>query len=135
MYGLIAGACSPDTYIACEHRNAMYGTLFVQPMITWAARHAVIDDELADGDLHLLRLCPLAWLSDEEETRFDRFPTLFGPVGLRCRLSADRRSLTVHFQRPPDPPRRTVLHPPPVPGLQQVVVNGRRYGAAHPIVL
>jgi hypothetical protein len=135
LYGLIAGACSPDTYIAGEHRNAMYGTLFVQPLITWAVRHAVVDDAIAEGELHLLRLCPLAWVSSETEAVFDRMPTLYGPVDLRFRLSSDRRTLTVRYERPRERPRRTVLHPPPVPGLRRVVVNGRRYDADDPIRL
>ncbi len=131
MYGLMVGACDPGTFIAGEHRNAMYGTLFVQPMVTWAARHALVDDEIVDGELHLLRLCPLAWVPD---TTLDRAPTLFGPVDLRVRRAND--TLVVTFtgdwkQRP----RRIVLHPPPLDGLRYVLVNGRRYGADKPVVL
>lgn len=130
MYGLLAGAISQDTYISCEHRNAIYGNLFAEPLIVWAARHAVIDDEIAKGDLHLLRLCPLAWISTATKTTFDRMPTNYGPVTLRFRLSADHRTLNVRFSGDwHHRPRRIVLHPPPVPGLKWLTVNGRKHHA------
>ncbi|SEE39358.1 hypothetical protein [Jiangella alba] len=137
MYGLISGAVSPDTYIASEHRNAMYGSLFVQPLITWTARHAVIDDSLVDDEIHLLRLCPLAWVSADHETTFERMPTLHGPVSLRFRLSEDGKSLTVGYDGDwaDRGPRRTLLHPPALPGLKWVLVNRQRYAADDVIVL
>lgn len=136
MYGLLVGACSPDTFIAGEHRNAMYGSLFVQPIVTWAVRHALVDDAIAEGDLHLLRLCPLAWVSDETRTTLDSAPTLYGVVDLGFQLSKDRRTLSVSFRGDwRERPRRIVLHPPPVPGLRWVVVNGRRHRADRTVVV
>jgi len=137
MYGLISGAVSPDTYISGEHRNAMYGSLFVQPLITWAARHAVIDDSLVEDELHLLRLCPLAWVGADRQTRFERMPTLYGPVSLRFRLSGDGRTLTVDFQGSwvDRGPRRILLHPPDLPGLRSIQVGHRRYPADGVVVL
>ena len=44
MNSLFTGAISPQTYINCEHRNAMYGNVFVAPLMTWCMRQAVIDD-------------------------------------------------------------------------------------------
>jgi hypothetical protein len=136
MYGLMVGGCSEQTFISGEHRNAMYGNLFVQPLVTWAVRHAVIDDSLVDGDLHLLRLCPLAWLSSAQDTVFDKMPTLYGAVSLSFRLSSDGDTLTVRWTGPrAERPRRVVVHTPPLPGLKRLVVNGRSYPAGHPIVL
>jgi hypothetical protein len=136
LYGLLTGAVSPDTFISGEHRHGMYGTLFVQPLITWASRHAVIDDAIAPGEMHLLRLCPLAWLSSAQQTRFDSMPTLFGPVGLRFQLSSDQRVLKVTYARPTkERPKKTYLYPPPLPGLRSVQVNGRTYPAGRPIEL
>lgn len=136
MYGLLVGGISAETFVSSEHRNAIYGNLFTQPLITWLIRHAVIDDEIADGDLHLLRMCPLAWLSDERPASFERMPTLYGTVSLGFKLSRDRRTLTVSFSGDwHHKPRRTVLHPPPLPGLKAVVVNGRKYDADQPITL
>jgi hypothetical protein len=129
LYGLLTGAVSPHTYVSGEHRHGMYGTLFVQPLITWAARHAVIDDSLTTGELHLLRLCPLAWISADSETVFDKMPTLFGPMSLRFRLSADGKTLNVtHTTTWAESPARIVVHRPPVPGLERLVVNGTVVG-------
>ncbi|MFI5731374.1 hypothetical protein ACIA49_14725 [Kribbella sp. NPDC051587] len=125
LYGLLTGAISPDTYISGEHRHGMYGTLFVQPLITWAARHAVIDDSLTAGELNLLRLCPLAWISKDSETVFDKMPTLFGPMSLRFRLSTDGKTLDVtHSTSWAQNPAKITVHRPPVPGLERLVVNG-----------
>jgi hypothetical protein len=129
LYGLLTGAVSPHTYVSGEHRHGMYGTLFVQPLITWAARHAVIDDSLTAGELNLLRLCPLAWISADSETVFDKMPTLFGPMSLRFRLSADGKTLNVtHTTTWAESPTRIVVHRPPVPGLERLVVNGTVVG-------
>ena len=83
MYALFTGAISNQTYINCEHRNAMYGTVFVAPLMTWCLRQSVIDDQYAPGDLHLLRLVPLAWVSSEQETAFENMPTSTAPATSR----------------------------------------------------
>jgi hypothetical protein len=130
MYSLFAGAISPQTYINCEHRNAMYGNVFVAPLMTWSLRQSVIDDQLADGELHLLRLCPLAWISDKEETVFENMPTEFGPVNLRLKKSADGKTLNVSFHGDwRGKPKKIILHAPPIPGLRKIVVNGKSHSA------
>ncbi|GAB3419899.1 hypothetical protein [Flindersiella endophytica] len=126
MYGLLTGGISDQTYIASEHRHGMYGNLCATGLITWLLRHAVIDDSLAEGELHLLRLCPLAWLSDTEDTYFERMPTLYGPVSLRFRRSGDELLVTYDGQWRREAPR-VVVHRPPVPGLRALIVNGQRY--------
>ncbi|HOB32696.1 MAG TPA: hypothetical protein PKH32_07445, partial [Verrucomicrobiota bacterium] len=119
---------SPQTYINGEHRHGMYGTVFVAPLMTWCLRQAVIDDQLEPDRLHLLRLCPLAWISDTEETVFEKMPTEFGLVNLRFRLSADGRTLDVSFSGEwREKPAEVILHAPPVTGLRRIVVNGKRY--------
>jgi hypothetical protein len=126
MYSLFAGGISPQTYINCEHRNAMYGNIFAAPLMTWCMRQAVVDDQLADGELHLLRLCPQAWLSSEEESVFENMPTLFGVVNLRFNLSKDGKTLSTTFNgKWRERPRRISLHIPPVAGITSVTVNGR----------
>jgi hypothetical protein len=128
MYSLFTGGLSPQTYINCEHRNAMYGNIFVIPLLTWCIRQSVIDDQLADGELHLLRLCPQAWISSEEETIFENMPTFFGVIDLRFRLSADSRALNLSFHGHwRDKPKRIVLHTPDDGELLHIVVNGKRY--------
>jgi hypothetical protein len=130
MYSLFTGAISTQTFVNCEHRNAMYGNVFVAPLITWCLRQAVIDDQLAANELHLLRLCPQAWLSADEETVFEQMPTVFGPVTLRFALSRDGKILKVNFSgRWREKPKRIVLHCPPIPNLRKVVLNGKNYAA------
>ncbi|MGI8963308.1 MAG: hypothetical protein ACR2GI_02255 [Thermomicrobiales bacterium] len=128
LYSLLTGAISPQTFISCEHRHGVYGNLFAFPLAFELARLSVIDDEIVPGEVHLLRMCPLAWCSEDQETVFERMPTEFGPVDLRFKLSPDAQTLDVSF----DPawrhqPKRVVLHPPPIPGLRAVIVNGERH--------
>jgi hypothetical protein len=130
MYALFTGAISPQTFINGEHRNAMYGTVFVAPLMTWCLRQSVIDDQIAPGDLHLLRLVPLAWVSSEQETEFENMPTEYGPVDLTWRLSPDAKRLDIQFApRWRQKPGRIVLHVPPVNGLSGITVNGQPLAA------
>jgi hypothetical protein len=130
MYGLLVGGISQDTYISCEHRNAIYGNLFTEPLITWATRHAVIDDEIVDDELHLMRLCPLAWITSSTVTQFARVPTIYGPVDLSFQLAVDGRTLDVTFTPSwHHQPGKVVLHSPPLPTLNVIRVNGRGHRA------
>jgi len=136
MYALFTGAISPQTFINCEHRNNMYGTLFVAPLMTWCMRQSVIDDQLEPDKLHLLRLCPLAWISTEEETLFKNMPTEFGPVDLVWRLEGDGKILNLKVSpKWRRKPVEVILHCPPVPHLTSIVVNGVSYPAAGEIKL
>lgn len=131
MYGLFTGGIAEHTYISSEHRNGMYGNLFTTALMFWLARHAVIDDSIVDGEVHLLRLAPLAWLSESEETVFDNLPTYHGPVDLRWQVVDGGRGLRVSFTprwRGSAPP--VVLHVPPLDGLTYVVLNGTRHETA-----
>ncbi len=128
MYSILIGAVSQNTYISCEHRHGMQGTQFAFPVGFWLARNAVIDDLISEGDLHLLRFCPLAWLRSDRPARFLRMPTEFGPVDLTAQLSADGKTLEVTFSGDwRERPGKVVLHIPPVPGLKKVSVNGKKY--------
>jgi hypothetical protein len=136
MYSLFAGSISKQTYSACEHRHGIQSTQCPTYMAFYCARLSVIDDELAKDELHLLRLCPLAWIVADQETVFRKMPTLYGEVTLRFRLSKDRRSLEAAFDatwygRSP----KVVLHTPPVNGLMRVVLNGKHHSAVKEIVL
>lgn len=128
LYSLLLGGMSPQTYINCEHRNSMYGTLFVAPMMTWALRQSVIDDKLTQNELHLLRLCPLAWIKSGESSAFENMPTFFGVVNLRFGLSRDSRTLEVTFDADwRKKPAKIALHCPPLQGVAHISVNGRVY--------
>jgi hypothetical protein len=130
MYSLFAGALSRHTSIGCEHRGGVGGTLFSSCLPLDLARLAVIDDELNPSELHLLRLTPLAWLSLDCPTRFERMPTQFGPVTVRFQLRQQGRQLAVAFEHKfREPPDKVFLHVPPLAGLQEVTVNGRHLNA------
>ncbi|QFY07798.1 hypothetical protein GBF35_14850 [Nonomuraea phyllanthi] len=134
MYGLLTGGLSQDTYISSEHRNAIYGNLFSHPIITWSLIHSVIDDSLVADELHLLRLCPLEWLSSDKQTRFEKVPTTFGPVTLHMKLHRD--TLAVEFRGDwHHKPKRVVVETPPLPALKRISVNGKTYRAGHEVVL
>lgn len=128
MYSLYAGALSHNTYISCEHRDGIQGNLFATSLAFDLTRLAVIDDQIKENELHLLRICPLAWVTSSKETVFDKMPTIFGPVNLRFKKSADSKVLYVKFTSEwRYKPRSVVLHVPPVPGLEAVMVNGKKY--------
>ncbi|WP_154674194.1 hypothetical protein [Nakamurella lactea] len=131
MYGLVTGALSQDTFISCEHRNAIYGNLFAHPLIVWSLRHAVVDDDIDPDRLHLLRMCPQGWVTDSQ-TRFDRMPTRFGPIDLRIQRSADGRTvdLTVHGSWHHRPAGITV-HTAALAGARRLRVNGKTHPLGH----
>lgn len=117
-------ACRARRGFRAKPRGGVTGTVFAAPLALYAARLAVIDDQLRDGDLHLLRLMPAAWLKPGAACRFDAMPTEHGPVTLRTRVSRDGKTLDVTW-RPSfrDKPPRVILHQPPAPGLKRMRVN------------
>ncbi|MBN2289460.1 MAG: hypothetical protein JXQ83_09025, partial [Candidatus Glassbacteria bacterium] len=131
MYSLLAGALSRQSYISCETRHGIYGNVFAVPLLADLVRLSVVDDQLVEGELHLLRLVPLAWLKSDFETRFENMPTGYGPVSVSFRISGDRKALEAScragFRHQPG---KVLLHVPPLPGLEKVVVNGRAVKAS-----
>jgi len=126
LYSIFAGGVSRQTYTACEGRGGVTGLIF--PVGAYLVRLAVIDDDIKEDELHLLRLVPKAWLRSDRETIFDNMPTVFGPVSLRFSLSQDGKMLKITFKpdfRKGEQPKRIVFHTPPVDGLEEIVVNGK----------
>jgi hypothetical protein len=136
MYSLFAGAVSRQTFISCETRGGITGVVFSATLAAWLARLAVIDDQLADDQLHLLRLAPLAWISRQKETAFRKMPTAFGPVSLQFKMS-DARTLAIQFSAKfRTPPAKIFLHIPPLGSLRRIIFNGKRLApSARPIVV
>ncbi|MCF0178209.1 MAG: hypothetical protein HUJ90_06240, partial [Bacteroidales bacterium] len=136
MYSLFVGAMSQNTHISCEHRHGIQGNLFVAPIATMLAKLAVIDDQLAENELHLLRLCPKAWVSSKEESSFLNMPTEYGPINLKFRLSEDKTRLDVNFypQWRKDAPK-VIVHPIPIEGLEEIVINGNSHPCTKEFVL
>ncbi|MGH8023149.1 MAG: hypothetical protein ACRED1_06190, partial [Limisphaerales bacterium] len=136
MYSLFTADMSQQTFSGSEHRNGMCDVLGPNALAFDLARLSVIDDEIEPGKLHLLRLCPLAWVSSKDETRLLNMPTVYGPVTLRFKLSPNGKVLDVSFSgRWWQKPKQVILHVPPVPGLRKVEVNGVAYPAKGPILL
>ena len=129
MYSLFAGSLSRQTWISCETRGGITGNVFSAPLGIYLARLAVVDDQLEDDTLHLLRLAPLAWLRPGAACRFEQLPTGFGPVTLRTAMSDDGKTLTVDWQPAfRQTPKRVLLHRPPLDDLKHLVVNGQDLG-------
>jgi len=128
MYSLFVGAISQNTYISSEHRHGVSGGLFTFLTAFYLAKLSVIDDQISCGDLHLMRLCPHAWITSDEETRFEKMPTEFGPVNLKFRRSADGKTFHVSFNASwREKPGKVILHVPQMQGLQKIVINGKSY--------
>jgi len=126
MYSLLTGALSSNTYISCETRHGIYGNIFAAPLLVDLARLAAIDDMIGEGELHLLRLVPKAWLRSDFETRFEKMPTEFGPVSISFKLAEKGKALQVSYRAEfRHQPEKIVLHVPPVASLDKVVINGR----------
>ncbi len=125
MYSLFAGAVSRQTCTICETRGGVSACTSWLPEL-YFARLSVIDDQVAPGELRLLRLMPLAWLRSDQETIFENMPTEFGPVTLRAGLANRGAELNISFSGDfRTRPARIVLHVPPVKGLKTITLNGK----------
>lgn len=125
MYSMLAGGVSRDTFIGSETRHGISGTLFPNPLAAYLMRLAVIDDHSVHNELHFLRMTPLHWLA-AEGLHFQRMPTIFGPVDMKCNLDADAKTLRVNLKTDfHHAPAKTVLHIPPVKGVETLVINGQ----------
>jgi hypothetical protein len=126
MYSVFAGGVSRQTRISCETRGGVTGNVFSAPLALYAARLAVIDDQLRDGELHLLRLAPAAWLKPGDRCRFEAMPTEYGPVTLKAERSADGGTLAIEWKPSfRDHAPKVLLHCPPLPELRRLLVNGK----------
>jgi len=127
MYSVFTGAMSRQTRISCETRGGITGNVFAASLAAYLARLAVVDEQLRAGELHLLRLMPLAWLSPGKNAVFRSIPTEHGPLSLTTRLSTDSKTLVIEFESHFRQEFSHVwLHVPPVPGLKEVRLNGRK---------
>ena len=100
-------------------------------MDIYAVKLCVIDDLIDPVALHLLRLTPKAWLKEDYLTRFENVPTVFGPVTVHFQLDSGGKTLKVHFDAEfHHPPKKVILHVPPLHNLQRIYVNGQEFSAA-----
>ncbi len=125
LYSLAAGGISPQTYIPFEHRGGMSASLGTHATIFSLIRLAVVDDNLSETDLNLLRLCPMAWLSTDQDTVFDKMATVYGPVSLKFRRTGTTQLTLTWTAAWRSKPGRLLVHAPP--GFTSLVVNGTTY--------
>jgi hypothetical protein len=124
LYTLLTGAFSRQTFTMCETRGGITGLTPCTP-VGLLARLAVVDDQIRDNELHLLRLAPLAWMSEKRPARFVSLPTEYGPIDLSFGLGAGGRELLVTYAgRLRRAPQKILLHVPPVQGLKKIIFNG-----------
>ncbi|GMU22201.1 MAG: hypothetical protein AMXMBFR13_22890 [Phycisphaerae bacterium] len=124
LYSQLTGAHSQQTYTACETRGGITG--LCGHIGIYGLRLAVVDDWVEADALHLLRLVPLAWLSEKQPARFERIPTIHGPVTVRFKLLRNGAALHVEYAAKfHHAPQRILLHVPPLKSLTTVTVNGR----------
>lgn len=134
IYALLAGALSQQTFSGCEHRHGIWSLPAPGALMFYAMKLAVIDDQISPSELHLLRLCPRAWLSEEKESRFENLPTEYGPVDLLFKLSDNGKTLKVSFTGNwREKPKRVVLHAPPLPRLKAIVISGKPHSVENVI--
>jgi hypothetical protein len=125
MYSEFAGGMSRQTFTMCETRGGITGLLPCLPSF-YGVRLAVLDDQVAPQELHLLRLVPLAWLRKERKLVFTNAPTIFGRVSLSAKLDQTGKGLELTCDaKYRTKPRRVVLHVPPVSGLERITLNGK----------
>jgi hypothetical protein len=136
MYSLFTAAVSQQTFSGSEHRTGIADQMEPIDMGFSLARLALIDDEIKPQELHLLRLCPLAWVSADEETVCDNMPTIYGPVSLHFKKSASGNSLDIIFRGEwREKPKKVVIHVPPDSAIRRINVNGVNYSAKNEVVL
>jgi hypothetical protein len=127
MYSLFAGAYSRQTYSVCEMRGGIAAAVHWLPSV-YLARLAVIDDQIKEDELHLLRLTPAAWIREDRPARFLKIPTCYGPIDLTVQLVDKGRTLDIKFSgNYHHQPRRVIMHVPPLQGLSTTKVNGKSF--------
>ncbi|NQU10986.1 hypothetical protein HQ590_09365 [bacterium] len=132
LYGLYAGGGSRQNFVSCETRDAVSGNCFTHGIALMLTRLAVIRE--AEDELHLLPLTPLAFFAGDGFS-WRNVPTEFGDVSIAGRYDAAARTLRLTYRAPArQKPSRTLLHLPPLDGLQRVILNGKALGRVQGVV-
>jgi hypothetical protein len=135
FYGHLAQAMTRDTFIGGEGSKFFHGDakgrLFYLPpntaangMFLQTLRYLLVQDWTDDlGKPHELRLlygAPGRWFEDGKALKFERAPTLFGPLSMRCESRLSKGEVVVELEAPPRPPGKWTLRPPLPPGWRFV---------------
>jgi hypothetical protein len=131
FYGQLAQAMTRDTFIGGEASRLFEGDsrgrMFYLPpnsaanaMFLETLRYLLIQDwQDENGKPHELRLLhgvPSRWLEAGKLIKFERAPTLFGPVSLRVYSQLSKGVVTVDIESPPRAPEKWVMRLPLPPG-------------------
>jgi len=126
MYSTFAGAISDQTFSGCESRGGMHALPCTAAAGFDLLRLAAVDDCLFENELHLLRMAPVSWFSDDYLTRFENMPTEYGPVTLKFQTSDGGSKLDISYSSKfHHKPKKTVLHFPKLDNLKEIRVNGK----------
>lgn len=128
MYSMNIGAHSRKTYTACETRGGITG--LVGHIGIYAVKLCVVDDFIEPDALHLLRMAPKAWLKTGYLARFENIPTIYGPVTVNFQLTNEGETLKLDFTTDyHHPPKKVMLHVPPLPNIKKVTINNQPFKA------
>jgi len=130
LYSVLVGGLSTKTYSGCETRGGVKGLSCPFALAFDLALRSVVDDQLEPDALHLLRLVPPDWIAAEEEFKFGRLATEFGPVSLHVHRKGSAL-LDVAFEGARrSVPQTAYLHIPPLEGLTTLRFNGQEIAVA-----
>jgi hypothetical protein len=131
FYGQLAQAMTRDTFIGAEASRLFQGDergrhFYLPPnsaanaMFLQTLRYLLIQDwQDTHGQPHELRLLygvPGRWLEDGKSIKFERAPTLFGPMSFRTESRLSKGEVVVDIEAPPRAPTKWVLRLPLPPG-------------------
>ncbi len=142
FYGQLAQGMTRDTFIGGEgskffHGDAKGRSFYLPPNSTANAmfletlRYLLIQDWQDESgkpqELRLLYGAPGRWFADGTKVKFERAPTLFGPVSLRTESRLSQGQVLVEVDAPPRPAAKWTLRVPLPPGwrVKSATVGGQ----------
>lgn len=127
FYGHLAQAMTRDTFIGGEGSRFLHGdkhgrSFYLPPnsasnaMFLLTLRYLLVQDWDLDDDgkpdtLRLLYGAPGRWLEDGKTIRFERAPTMFGPVSVVAESRLKDGKVDVHVTPPPHRPAKVLVRP------------------------
>jgi hypothetical protein len=135
FYGQLAQAMTRDTFVGGEgskffHGDARGRSFYLPPnsaanaMFMETLRYLLIQDwQDETGRPHELRLLygvPGRWLEDGKAIKFERAPTMFGPLSFRTESRLNRGEVFVDVESPPRVPPKWTMRLPLPPGWRVV---------------
>jgi hypothetical protein len=135
FYGQLAQGMTRDTFIGGEgskffHGDARGRSFYLPPnsaanaMFLETLRYLLLQDWQDETgkpqELRLLYGAPGRWLADGQKVKFERAPTMFGPMSLRTESRLSQGEVLVDIDAPPRPAAKWTLRAPLPPGWKAV---------------